>query len=706
MLEKYMNNMKKILFAAAAAALLIACNRDMENPLLTGSGAPYGAPAFDKIKTEHYKPAFEAAIAEARAEVAAIYDNAEPPTFENTIEALHNAGRKLTDVSSIFFNLNEACTSPEMQKVAEDVTPLLTEYEMSVILNQKLFDRIRAVYEARESLNLDIEQAKLLEVTYRSFANNGAALAESDKEEFAKIQEKLSLATLKFGKNVLDATNAYTLTVTDPADLAGLPEYVRTMAAEEAASRNVEGWVFTLQAPLYSPFMKFSENRELREKLWRAYNSRCIGGEFGNVPVIREIIELRMASAALLGYDTYAEYALEERMAKNAAEVNTFLGDLRKKVNPFAMKDVAQVREFAASKGFEGDMMPWDYSFWSEKLQKERYEIDEELLKPYFELTKVQDAIFSLAGRLYGLEFTPNAEIPVYHPDVKVYEVKDASGRFMSLLYLDFFPRESKRGGAWMTSFREEGFTGGVEERPFVSLVTNFTKPTATEPSLLTFYEVTTFLHEFGHALHGILAEGRYSSLTGTNVARDFVELPSQIMENWAYEPEYLNTFARHYKTGELIPSKYIDLLVAARNFNEGYAFVRQLNYAEVDMAWHTLKELPSQDSDLLGVEDGVTARSPMFPSVPGTAFSPAFTHIFSGGYAAGYYSYKWAEVLEADAFSVFKKNGIFDRATAESFRDKILSRGRIVDADVLFRDFKGGEPDADALLRKCGMVK
>ena len=693
--------MKKILLAALlTAATFTSCT--MNNPLLVPSEAPHGAPAFDKIRTEHYKPAFLQAIKEGKAEVEAIANNPEAPTFANTIEALAYAGESMTKVSNIFFNLNEACTNEEMQNLAEDISPLLTEFSMSIMLNPTLFARVKAVYEDRANLSLNQEQAKLLEETYKGFVQSGANLSDEDKAVYAKVQEELSIATLQFGKNVLSATNAYTLHITNEADLAGLPQYVREMGAAEAAERGLEGWVYTLNYPSYSPFLRYSENRELRRQIWTAYNTKCVGGEFDNLENIRKILNLRMKSASLLGYPTYAAYAIEDRMAKTPENVLTFLNDLRTKSYPFAKRDVADIQKYAAKNGFKEKLMPWDFSYWSEKYRDEKYAINEELLKPYFELSNVQAAIFDLANRLYGLQFTENPDIPVYHPDVKAFDVTDENGRFMAVLYIDYFPRESKRGGAWMTAFREQGVVNGEEQRPFVSLVTNFTKPTATEPSLLTFDEVTTILHEFGHGLHGMLAEGTYPSLTGTNVARDFVELPSQIMENWAYEPEYLKTFAKHYKTGEVIPQELIDKIVASKNYLAGYACIRQLNFGLVDMDWHTLTSV--EGIDPIAFEQAEVDRNPVLPSVKDVIFSPSFTHIFAGGYAAGYYSYKWAEVLEADAFSLFKEKGIFNREVATAFREKLLSKGGTVDADILFRDFRGRDPRPEALLEKMGM--
>lgn len=672
------------------------------NPLLAASPLPFGAPAFDQIQKSDYLPAFRQAIDRARAQIRAITDNPEAPSFANTIEALERSGEDLDRISGIFFNLTEACTDDEMDGIAEEVSPLLTQHNMSVLLDEKLFARVKAVWQQRGDLQLDTEAAKLLEDTWKSFARHGANLPADKKERFAKLSEELSLATLKFGQNVLAATNAFTMHLTEEADLAGLPGFVREMAAAEAAGRGETGWTFTLNQPSYGPFLKFSERGDLRERIWRAYNSKCIGGENDNTENIRRIVALRTDKAQLLGYPTYADYALEERMAKSPGKVNAFIDELLAPSLPAARREVAQVTEYAHAHGFEGALMPWDFSFWSEKLQKERYSLDDELLKPYFRLDAVQAAVFDLAGRLYGLGFTERKDLPVYHPDVRVFEVRSEAGRFMALLYLDYFPRSSKRGGAWMTSFRELSCRDGVEQRPLVSIVTNFTKPTADTPSLLTFNEVTTLLHEFGHGLHGMLAEGRYQSLTGTNVVRDFVELPSQLMENWAYEPEFLRTFARHWQSGEVIPQEYIDRIVAARNFLAGYAQVRQLQFGITDMAWHTLSAAP--EGDIVAFEQERLRPSAVLPQVPGIVFSPSFNHIFSGGYAAGYYSYKWAEVLEADAFAYFKERGIFSREAAEHFRKTLLSRGGSVDADVLYRDFRGRDPQPEALLEKLGL--
>ena len=694
---------KKLLIAGALLALISSCN--MKNPLLVESTAPFGAPQFDKIENEHYLPAFEAGIAEAKAEIDAIVANEEEPTFENTIEAMEYAGQTLNKVASIFYALMEANTNETMQEIAEQISPMLTEYSMYVSLNNDLFAKVKAVYEKKDELGLAPDQMKLLEDNYKSFVRGGANLSDEDKALYSKWSEELSLTTLQFSKNVLAATNAYTLHITDSADLAGLPEFVKTMAAETASEKGLEGWAFTLQAPSYSPFLKYSENRELRKDIWTAYNTRAIGGEFDNTEIVKKIVDLRIKIANILGYETYADYALEERMAKSKTTVNEFIRNLLEPSLPFAKKDVADVFAFAKKNGFEGSRLEsWDFSYWSEKYQQAEYSLSAEELKPYFQIESCIDAVFGLATRLYGISFTELDNVPVYHEDVKVYEVKDADGSHLALFYADFFPRASKRGGAWMTDFRGQSIRNGVEYRPFITIVCNFTKPTADAPALITHDELTTFLHEFGHALHGIFAQGRYPSLTGTSVSRDFVELPSQIMENWAFEPEYLNSFAKHYQTGEPIPAELIEKIVAAKNYLAGYGQVRQLHFGYLDMSWHTLTELPAEST--VEFEQKVLAPYAVMPAVEGSAFSTSFSHIFSGGYSAGYYSYKWAEVLEADAFSLFKEKGIFNTEVSNSFRKEILEKGGAEDEAVIYRNFRGHDPEPQALMEKLGLVK
>ena len=695
---------KKLLIAGSALALICSCN-SMENPLLKESSAPFGAPEFDKIKNEHYLPAFEAGIAEAKAEIDAIVANQEEPTFENTIEAMEVSGQTLNNVAGIFFNLMEANTNDEMQEIAEKVSPMLTEYSMYVSLNADLFQRVKAVYEKKDELGLAPDQMKLLEDNYKSFVRGGANLSDEEKALYSKWSEELSLITLQFSKNVLAATNAYVLNITDSTQLGGLPEFVKTMAAETAAEKGLEGWAFTLDAPSYSPFLKYSTERDLRKQIWTAYNTRAIGGENDNTEIVKKIVDLRIKIANILGYETYADYALEERMAKNKLTVNEFIKNLLEPSMEFAKKDVADVYAFAKKNGFEdSQLQSWDFSYWSEKYQQAEYSLSAEELKPYFQLESCIDAVLGLATRLYGITFKELDNVPVYHPDVKVYEVNDADGRHLALFYADFFPRASKRGGAWMTEFRGQSIRNGVEYRPFISTVMNFTKPTADAPALITHDELVTFLHEFGHALHGIFAEGRYGSLTGTNVSRDFVELPSQIMENWAFEPEYLNSFAKHYQTGEPIPAELIEKVVAAKNYLAGYAQVRQLHFGYLDMAWHSLTELPAESA--VEFEQKVLAPYAVMPAVEGVAFSTSFSHLFSGGYSAGYYSYKWAEVLEADAFSLFKEKGIFNTEVSNSFRKNILSMGGTEDEAVIYRNFRGHDPEPQALMEKLGLTK
>lgn len=673
------------------------------NPLIEKSDAPFGAPRFDLIENEHYIPAFEEAVRRGKEEIDAISGNPEEPTFENTILALEYAGQDLSRVEGIFFNLLEADSDDRMQEIAEEVSPMLTEFGMYISLNERLFERVKAVHDNAPE-DLGKSEKKLLEDTYKGFIRSGAALAGEARKEYAALCEELSLLELRFGNNVLKATNGYFMHITDEAELEGLPEYVRDAGRLNAKERSLGGWVFTLNAPDYGPFMKYCIRRELREKMYMEYNCRCLGGGEDNTEVLKKISGIRIRIAELLGHETYADHALETRMAKDRKTVEEFLGRLMEPSLPCARKEIDELGAFARLEGFGDErIMPWDFSFWSEKYRSACYDFDEQLLKPYFRLEDCIDAVFGLATRLYRLSFTERKDIPVYHPDVKVYDVKDEDGSHLALFYADFFPRASKRGGAWMTSFREQYMEGDTDYRPFISIVTNFTKPTEDAPSLLTHHELETFLHEFGHSLHGMLSRGRYPSQCGTNVARDFVELPSQIMENWAYEKEFLSTFARHYMTGEPMPEEYLGKIVAAKNFQSGYLQVRQLHFGVLDMAWHTLTKMTEESVEAF--EERVLGPYATLPRVPGTAISPSFGHIFSGGYSAGYYSYKWAEVLEADAFSLFQERGVFDRETAASFRKNILERGSSEDEDILYRNFRGRNPEPDALLRKLGII-
>ena len=685
-----------------ATSLTLGASGADVNPLLVESTAPHGAPQFTQITNEHYKPAFEQAVREARADIAAIVGNAQAPTFANTIEALEFSGRRLDRISNIFFNLNEAHTNDTMQALALELSPMLTEFSNDVSLDPKLFARVKAVYDRRESLGLNAEQRRLLEKTYKGFARSGAALSDEDKKIYRELTARLSELSLQFNQNSLAATNAFTLHVTDPAVVGELPDFVREGMAAEAKERGLDGWVVTLQIPSMVPFMTYSSNRALKEKLWRAYNTRCVGGEFDNSAIVEEIADKRLQLAGLLGYETYADYVLEERMAESSPTVNAFLAELLDRAVEAARRDVETVAGYARAQGFDAELMPWDFGYYSEKLKHERYELSEELTKPYFQLENVRRGMFELANRLYGITLRENPEIPVYHPDVKAYEVFDADGSFLAVLYMDFFPRASKRGGAWMTEFRQQGVENGVETRPLISVVYNFTKPTDSLPSLLTFDEVTTMLHEFGHALHGIFAAGTYPSVTGTAVYRDFVELPSQIMENWAYEKEFLDLFAVDYRTGEKMPAELIRRILDAKNYLAAYSHIRQVAYGLCDMAWHSISEPVKMP--VVDFEKKAIARAQVLPYVDGQCTSTSFGHIFSGGYAAGYYSYKWAEVLEADAFSLFKEKGIFDRETAASFRENILSKGGSEHPMKLYVRFRGHKPDTQALFDKMGI--
>lgn len=685
---------------------------EMDNPLLVESPLPYSAPQFDKIKNGHYVPAFEAGIREAKAEIDRIAANEEKPSFANTVEALEYSGKTLSRVSDIFYNILEADSDDELQDIAEKISPMMTEYSMYVSLNEKLFGRVKEVYFSEEAASLDGDRKRLLEETYKSFVRNGALLQGADREAYGKNMEELSLLSLKFGKNVLAATNAYVLHITDSKDLAGLPGHVVELGRMTAEEKHLEGWAYTLDRPSYGPFMQYCDNPALRRDMYMAYNTRAAGGEYDNSEIVSEIASLRLKVACMLGYGTWADYVLEENMAKDRNTVEKFLGKLMRSSLPFAQKEVSGLYDYACSHGFvriaeeaglpSDRLMPWDFSYWAEKYKEAEYSLTDEQLKPYFRLGNCVDAVLGLACRLYGVSFEERQDIPVYNKDVKVYDVKDNDGSHLALLYADFFPRPSKRGGAWMTEFRGLRVENGVEERPLVSIVMNFTKPGVSSPSLLTHDELTTFLHEFGHSLHGMFARGRYPSLCGTNVARDFVELPSQIMENWAFEPEFLALFAKDYRTGKTIPEDLVWKIVNAKNYLAGYYQVRQLDFGVLDMAWHALENEP--DVPALEFEQRALDGFRVLPHVPGTAVSTSFSHIFSGGYSAGYYSYKWAEVLEADAFSLFKEKGIFDRATAESFRLEILSRGDSEDPAVLYRNFRGRDPEPEALMKKLGL--
>ncbi len=672
---------------------------DESNPLLAEWDTPYATPPFDLIKIEHYEPAIETAIAVSRAEIDAIVNNPAKPTFKNTIVAMERQGALLNRILGIFYNLNEADTSEEMEAIALRIQPKLTALSNDVALNPELFARVKAIYEGSRRGLSDVD-VKLLEDSYKSFSRSGAALADDKKEEYRKYTSELSEATLIFGQNALAATNAFAINITNPAQVAELPDFVKDGLAAEAKARGEKGWTVTLKAPSYGPFMMYSSQRDIKEKLYRAYNSRALGGEYDNSQIIRNITALRLKIANLLGYNTHADYTLEERMAESAQNVNSFLEELRTSTIEYAHKDYATISDYAHAKGLRDKLMPWDWAYYTEKYKSEKYAINDEQVKPYLKLDNVIKGVFLLAEKLYGLTFVANDQIQVYHPEVKAYEVYDKND-LLAVLYLDFFPRESKRSGAWMTEFRGTKIIDGVETRPLVSLVMNFTKPTESSPSLLTFDEFTTFLHEFGHALHGMLAKGEYESLNGTNVYRDFVELPSQILENWATEKEYLDMWAVHYQTGEAIPAELVEKIVAAKNYLAAYSNVRQLSFGMSDMAWHTMTEPYTGEVEPFEMK----AMAPVLvtPIVEGTAMAPAFTHIFSGGYAAGYYGYKWAEVLAADAFSLFKEKGIFDPATAKAFRHLLEQGGQRHPMDI-YVEFRGHKPETQALVEAMGL--
>ncbi len=675
----------------------------MNNPLLQKWNTPFETPPFKLIEIAHFKPGIEEAILAARLEIDSITESAEYPTFENTIVLLEKAGEKLGSITSILFNLNSAETNKELQSVAQDVSPLLTRFSNDITLNEKLFKRIRLVYESKDKSELNSEQKILVEKKFRNFILGGAGLKEEAQKRFRVISEELSTRSLKFDENVLEETNSFELHLTDKKDLAGLPESISEMASKEAADRKKEGFVFTLHYPSYVPFMQYSERRDLRERMFRAYSSRGYkGNEFDNSENVRKIVNLRLEIAKMLGFKTYADMILGDRMADTPSKVEIFLKELYSASRQAALRDYENIQKYASSSGLNGNLERWDWAYYSEKLKKIKYDIDDEILKPYFSLDKVESAVFGLATSLYGIRFSPDHTIPVYHPEVKTYEVYDKDDSFLSILYLDYHPRPGKSGGAWMTSYRDQKNIDGTEVRPLISIVTNFSRPSETRPSLLSFSEVTTFLHEFGHSLHGMLSKCNYESLSGTNVARDFVELPSQFMENFVFEKEWLDKWATHYQTGERIPSEIIAKIKKASTFNEGYACYRQLSFGFLDMAWHKITE--PVESSISDFELAALAKTELFPFVDGINMSTAFSHIFGGGYAAGYYGYKWAEVLDADAFSYFTETGIFNKERATSFRKNILEKGGTEKPAELYRKFRGKEPSIEAFLIRSGL--
>ncbi|MBD3631046.1 M3 family metallopeptidase [Cyclobacterium sp.] len=674
------------------------------NPLLENFNTPFETAPFHLINNEHFLPAIQASIEMAREDIKTIKENSHPD-FLNTIVALENSGEKLSRAASLFFNLNAAETNEEIQRLAKEISPLLSAHSNDVLLDEDLFKQVKEVYDRKDQLNLSTEESTLLDKTYKSFIRNGSLLDEAGKKKLRDIDQQLSMLGLQFGENVLKETNNYELIISEEKDLAGLPEGVVEAASQVAEEKGKKGkWVFTLAFPSYIPFMTYASNRDLRKKLFIAYNTKaCKGDQLDNQEIIKKILQLKNQRAKLLGYDNFASFVLEERMAADGAQVLSFLNELLEKARPKAKAEMAELADFARKKDQLDDLQKWDVSYYAEKLKMKKYQVDDELLKPYFELNRTIEGVFATAKKLYGISFKENPQIPVYHPEVKAYEVNDERGNHLAVLYADFFPRPGKRNGAWMTIYRGQKRTGNKEQRPHVSIVCNFTKPTKTKPSLLTFNEVTTLFHEFGHALHGMLADGNFESLSGTNVYWDFVELPSQIFENWCYEKECLDLFAKHYQTGEPIPEFLIERIKKAANFHQGYQTVRQISLGLLDMAYHTAD--PDKIEDVFAFEKEIMKPTELLEPVAGTMMSASFSHIFQGGYAAGYYSYKWAEVLDADAFELFLEKGIFDKETAYSFRDNILAMGGKEHPDVLYKKFRGRSPKPDALIKRAGLL-
>lgn len=664
----------------------------------------YNTAPFSKIKNEDFLPAFQKGIELAKAEIDAIVRNPIKPTFENTIEALAFSGDVLDRISSIFFNLNSAETNDEIQKIAQEVSPLLSEFGNDVRLNPDLFARVKTVYEQREKLNLNPEQTTLLDKKYKSFSRNGANLPEDKKNQLREIDKELSKLSLQFGENVLAETQAYQLHITNEFDLAGLPEGTIEAARSLAKSQEKEGWIFTLDYPSYVPFVTYADNRELRKKMAIAFGAKGFqNNEFDNQEIVLKIAKLRFDRAQVLGYATHAHFVLEERMAESPEKVKTFSNDLLEKAKPAALKEFAQLTAFAKELHGIEQLQKWDGAYYSEKLKQQLFNLDDEILKPYFQLEKVLDGAFAVAQKLYGITFEEIFEVDKYHEEVKTYAVKDEDDQLVAVFYADFFPRKGKRNGAWMTSFKSQYIKKGSNERPHISIVCNFTKPTETKPSLLTFNEVTTLFHEFGHALHGILANTTYPSLSGTSVYWDFVELPSQILENWCYEPEALALFAYHYETGEMIPMELVHKIKESASFQEGMATMRQLSFGLLDMGWHA--QDPSNIKDIKAFETEQFAATQLYPDVKENAMSTSFSHIFQGGYSSGYYSYKWAEVLDADAFEYFQEKGIFNKEVATKFKENVLSKGGTEHPMILYKRFRGQEPKPEALLRRAGLV-
>jgi peptidyl-dipeptidase Dcp len=661
---------------------------------------------FSKIKNEHFLPAFKKGIEKAKTEIDAITNNPEKPNFKNTVEALDFSGEELDRISSIFFNLNSAETNDEIQKIAQEVSPLLSEFSNDITLNESLFKRIKTVYEERNTLDLSIEQKTLLDKKYKSFSRNGANLPEDKKQQLREIDKALSKLKLTFGENVLAETNKFEMHITNEADLSGLPEGAKEAAQQLAESKGKEGWLITLDYPSYIPFMTYADNRELRKKLAIASGAKAFHNDtLDNQENVLQIVKLRYQRAKLLGYKTHAHFVLEERMAKTPEKVESFLNELLEKAKPAALKEFNELEAFAKELDHIDQLQKWDASYYAEKLKQKRFNLDDEKLKPYFKLENVIQGVFTVSEKLYGLHFEEISNIDKYHEDVLTYKVTNGKDELVSIFYADFFPRPGKRNGAWMTSFKPQYVKNGENSRPHISIVCNFTKPTKSKPSLLTFNEVTTLFHEFGHALHGMLANTTYPSLSGTSVFWDFVELPSQVLENWCYEKEALELFATHYQTGEVIPMDLIEKIKASSTFHEGMQTLRQISFGLLDMSWHA-DELPETIKNVKKHEEKAFENTKLYPDVAENCMSTSFSHIFQGGYSSGYYSYKWAEVLDADAFEYFTEKGIFNKEVATKFKDNVLSQGGTEDPMILYKRFRGHEPKPEALLKRAGLIK
>jgi len=672
----------------------------MNNPLLQ----PFNTAPFSKIENEHFLPAIKQLIRDTKDEINTITENTDEPTFKNSVEALERTGEQLNRVTGIFFNLNSAETNEEIQKIAQEVSLLLSDFKNDLLLNEALFKRVKSVYDRKDSMTLSAEESMLLEKQYKGFARNGANLSEDKKEKLRKVDQDLSKLSLTFGEHVLAETNKYELHITDEDKLSGLPEGAKEEAADTAKEKGKDGWMFTLAYPSYIPFMTYADNRELRKELSLAFGSKAFHkDELDNQEIVLQIANLRYQRAQLLGYDSHAHFVLEERMAETPEKVNSFLDELLQKAKPAAQKEFAELETFVKELDGIDQLQKWDGAYYAEKLKQKRFNLDDEKLKPYFELKNVINGVFTVAKKLYGLSFEEVNNIDKYHPEVKTYRVTDADDALVAIFYADFHPRAGKRNGAWMTIYKQQEIKNGNNERPHISIVCNVTKPTASKPSLLTFNEVTTLFHEFGHALHGMLANTTYASLSGANVYWDFVELPSQILENWCYEKETLELFATHYKTGEVIPMEYVKKIKESAAFHEGMKTLRQLSFGMLDMAWHGGN--PTEIKDVKAREKEAFGETTLYPDVASNCMSTSFSHIFQGGYSAGYYSYKWAEVLDADAFAYFKEEGIFNKTVADKFKNFVLSQGGTEDPMELYIKFRGKKPNPDALLKRAGLI-